>query len=521
MEILVIVGIAAVAAGAVGLFFYFQTEKKKVDMLTTDAEKESKSIVKEANMQRDNTLKQGELAAKEELLKVTAEFERKTQRTREELTNTDRKLMGREESLDRLRDKMERRENELEKGRDDLKTRVVQLEDDETHLQELLAEQQSELEKISGMSPQDAKRTLMKAMENEARNESAKVIRNIENSAKETGMMRAKKIISSAIQRCGSEYVQETSVSVVDLPSDEMKGRIIGREGRNIRALEMATGVDLIIDDTPEAVILSSFDPYRREIARHSIEKLISDGRIHPARIEEVVEKITRDLDEQMKEEAEEICFSIGIHDIHPELMKTLGRLKYRSSYGQNVLYHSREVAILAGMMAAELGANAQLAKRAGFLHDIGKAIDRDTEGTHVELGVKLLKKFGENSEVIHAVEAHHFDVEPNTVEAILVQSADSLSAARPGARREILETYVKRLEKLEEIADSFDGVNKAYAIQAGREVRIIVESEKVNDEQTTWLSKDISKRIEEELEYPGEIKVTVIRETRAVEFAR
>jgi ribonuclease Y len=361
----------------------------------------------------------------------------------------------------------------------------------------------------------------MKSLENEARNESAKKIRQIEDQAKETGLIRAKKIISSAIQRCGSEYVQETSVSVVDLPSDEMKGRIIGREGRNIRALEMATGVDLIIDDTPEAVILSGFDPYRREIAKISIEKLIADGRIHPARIEEIVEKVKSELDKKMKEEGDEICFSIGIHDIHPELVTLLGKLKYRSSYGQNVLYHSREVAIIAGMMAAEIGANAMVAKRGGLLHDIGKAVDKETEGTHVEIGAKLLRKYGENEEVIHCVESHHFDTEPRTIEAILVQSADSLSAARPGARREILETYVKRLEKLEEIADSFKGVSKAYAIQAGREIRIIVESEKVSDDQMAWMAKDISKKIEEELEYPGEIKVTVIREIRSVEYAR
>lgn len=517
----IITEVLLIGAAFAGFFLYFRNQQKKTASFVESAKKDAQQLLKEAELQRQNIIKQGELDSKEKLIEITREFEIKTQKARSELAELERKLLGREESLDRRGDKLELKENNIESREKQYDLDIEQLEADREHLNRIIAEQQTQLEKISGMSPQDAKNSLMKSLENEARNESAKLIRKIEDQAKETGVARAKKIVSASIQRCGSEHVQETSVSVVDLPSDEMKGRIIGREGRNIRALEMATGVDLIIDDTPEAVILSGFDPYRREIARISIERLINDGRIHPARIEEVVEKVKSELDQKMFEEGEEVCFSIGIHDLHPELIKLLGKLKYRSSYGQNVLYHSREVGILAGMISAEVGVNAMIAKRAGLLHDIGKAVDKETEGTHVEIGVKMLKKYGESPEVIHCVESHHFDVEPQSLEAVLVQSADSLSAARPGARREILETYVKRLEKLEEIADSFEGVSKAYAIQAGREIRIIVEGEKVNDEGTLWLAKDISKRIEEELEYPGEIKVTVIRETRSVEFAR
>ena len=495
--------------------------RQTAQTIIAEAEKESERKIKEAALQAENIVRKGELEAKEKLLAITAEFERKTQYQREELSTIEKKLMSREEQIERRAAGLDRRESDIEKRVQSSKDSLQRAQEREQELDELAAQQQAELEKISGMSPQDAKRALMKAMENEARNESAKRIRQIEEQARETGIGRARKIISLAIQRVGSEHVQETTVSVVDLPSDEMKGRIIGREGRNIRALELATGIDLIIDDTPEAVILSGFDPYRREIARISIERLIADGRIHPARIEEVVEKVRKEIDQQMREEGEAICFDLGMHDIHPEIVKLLGKLKYRSSYGQNVLQHAKEVAILAGMMAAELGANAQVAKRGGLLHDIGKAVDKETDGTHVQIGAKLLKKFGESRDVIHCLESHHFDTEPTSVEAILVQSADTLSAARPGARREILETYVKRLEKLEEIADSFQGVSKAYAIQAGREIRIIVSSEKVTDEEASWLARDISKRIEGELEYPGEIKVTVIRETRAVEYAR
>ncbi|HUX07459.1 MAG TPA: ribonuclease Y [Acidobacteriota bacterium] len=512
---------AVLIIGAASIFGVYWVRSLTAKTILADAEKEAKRQIKEAELQAENIVRKGELESREKLLTITSDFERKTQSKRDELTAIERKLSNREEQIERRAGNLDKRESDLEARSAQVKKSQQRSEEREKELDSLVAQQQAELEKISGMTPQDAKRSLMKSMENEARNESAKVIRQIEEQARETGLTRARKIISMAIQRVGSEHVQETTVSVVDLPNDEMKGRIIGREGRNIRALEQATGIDLIIDDTPEAVILSGFDPYRREIARISIERLISDGRIHPGRIEEVVEKVRKEIDQQMREEGEATCFELGIHDLHPELVKLLGKLKYRSSYGQNVLQHSKEVSILAGMLAAELGANAQAAKRGGLLHDVGKAVDKETDGTHVQIGIKLLKKFGENKDVIHCLESHHFDTEPTTVEAILVQSADTLSAARPGARREILETYVKRLEKLEEIADSFQGVSKSYAIQAGREVRIIVESEKVNDDEAAWLAKDISKRIEGELEYPGEIRVTVIRETRSVEYAR
>ena len=512
---------ALIVIGAATLLGVYWIRKSTAATILAEAEKESHRIIKQTELQAENIIRKGELEAKEKLLAITAEFEKKTQKTRDDLSKMEKKLVSREEQIERRAANLDKRDSELEKRSAQVKSSQKQIQKQEQRLTQLLAEQQQELEKISGMSPQDAKHALMKAMENEARNESAKTIRQIEEQARETGMQRAKKTISLAIQRAGSEYVQETSVSVVDLPSDEMKGRIIGREGRNIRALELATGIDLIIDDTPEAVILSGFDPFRREVARLSIERLIADGRIHPARIEEIVEKVRKELDQQIREVGEGVCFELGIHDLHPELIKLIGKLKYRSSYGQNVLNHSKEVAIIAGMMAAELGANALVAKRAGLLHDIGKSLDKDTDGTHVQIGVKYLKKFKENDDIIHCLESHHFDVEPSTIEAILVQSADTLSAARPGARREILESYVKRLEKLEEIADSFQGVAKAYAIQAGREIRIIVESEKVDDDSAAWLAKDISARIESELEYPGEIKVTVIRETRSVEYAR
>lgn len=519
MDLTVIIG--CIVIGVATLVGIYWVRRKTASTILAAAEAEAKRIVNESELKAENIVKRGELEAKEELIAVTNEFEKKTQAARKELAAIERKLSSREDQLERRSNNLEKREAELERRGEQLKIASEKIRLNEKRLDELLTEQQQQLERISGMSRQDAKRALMKSMETEARNESAKKIRQIEEQARETGMTRAKKVVSLAIERCGSEHVQETTVSVVDLPSDEMKGRIIGREGRNIRALEVATGIDLIIDDTPEAVILSGFDPYRREIARLSIERLIADGRIHPARIEEVVEKIKKELVQQLKEEGEAYCFELGIHDLHPELIKLMGKLRYRSSFGQNVLQHSKEVAILAGMMAAELGANAQIAKRGGLLHDIGKAVDKETDGTHVQIGVKMLKKYGENVDILHCVESHHFDVEPTTVEAILVQAADTLSAARPGARREILETYVKRLEKLEEIADSFEGVGKAYAIQAGREIRIIVESDKVDDESASWLAKDISGRIESELEYPGEIKVTVIRETRAVEYAR
>ena len=387
--------------------------------------------------------------------------------------------------------------------------------------EQLLADRQRELQRIAGLTADEARDLLLKQIEGDARRDAANLVKRLETEARETAARRAQEIIVDAIQRSAAEHAIEATVSVVDLPSDDLKGRIIGREGRNIRALETATGVELIVDDTPGAIILSSFDPFRREVARQSIERLIADGRIHPARIEEVVEKVKSEMEDAVRREGEAAAFELGLYDLHPEVLRLMGRLKYRTSYGQNVLNHSKEVAFLAGIMAKELGLNGQTAARAAFLHDIGKAIDRDLQGTHLELGLDFLRKHGESEPVLQAVAAHHMDIDWPSLEAMLVQAADAISAARPGARRDILESYVKRLEKLEGIADSFEGVSKAFALQAGREIRIIVEAERISDEATVWLSKDIARRIENELQYPGQIKVTVIRETRAVEFAR
>jgi ribonuclease Y len=386
---------------------------------------------------------------------------------------------------------------------------------------QLVAERQRELERVAGLTADEARELLLKQMESDARREAAQMVKRLEAEARETAADRAKHLIAEAIQRSAAEHAIETTVSVVDLPSDDLKGRIIGREGRNIRALELATGVDLIVDDTPGAIILSAYDPYRREVARQAIERLIADGRIHPARIEEVVDKVKAEMEEQMRKDGAAAAFELGLHDIHPEILRLMGRLKFRTSYGQNILNHSKEVAFLAGLMARELGIDQHVATRAAFLHDVGKAVDREMEGTHLELGIQLLRKYGESEAVVMAMAAHHMDIDWPSLEAMLVQAADAISAARPGARRDILESYVKRLEKLEGIADSFKGVSKAFALQAGREVRIMVESEKISDEEAIWLSKDIARRIESELQYPGQIKVTVIRETRAIEYAK
>ncbi len=386
---------------------------------------------------------------------------------------------------------------------------------------QLLAERHRELQRVAGLSADEARELLLKQIEGDARRDAANLVKRLETEARETAAVRAQQIIADAIQRSAAEHAIETTVSVVDLPSDDLKGRIIGREGRNIRALETATGVELIVDDTPGAIILSSFDPFRREVARQTIARLIADGRIHPARIEEVVEKVKVEMEESVRKEGEAAAFELGLFDLHPEILRLMGRLKFRTSYGQNVLNHSKEVAFLAGIMAKELGLNGHVAARAAFVHDIGKAIDRDLQGTHLELGLDFLRKHGESEPVLQAVAAHHMDIDWPSLEAMIVQAADAISAARPGARRDILESYVKRLEKLEGIADSFEGVSKAFALQAGREIRIMVESDHVSDEETVWLSKDIARRIENELEYPGQIKVTVIRETRAVDYAR
>lgn len=505
------VGVASLAAGAAGGYFY---RRNIAEAKVAKAEDAVKKMIDDAQKKAEALKKETVLEAKEEVYRLRSENEKDIRERRNELQRTERRLLQREESLDKKLDSLEQREEQLSKKQKE--TEVL-----EESIKELHDKQLKELETISCLSMEDAKEILLSNAEREARHEAAVMIRDIEAKTKEEADRRARNIVSLAIQRCAADHVAETTVSVVPLPNDEMKGRIIGREGRNIRTLETATGVDLIIDDTPEAVILSGFDPVRREVARIALEKLILDGRIHPARIEEMVEKARKEVDTQIREAGEQAIFQVGVHGLHHELVKLLGRLKYRTSYGQNVLKHSIEVAHLAGIMAAEIGANIALAKRAGLLHDIGKAIDHEVEGSHTQLGADVAKKYRENNQIVHAIMAHHGDVEPNTVEAILVQAADAISAARPGARRETLENYIKRLEKLEEIANSFEGVDKAFAIQAGREIRIIVKPENVNDADTVIMAKDIVKRIESELDYPGQIKVNVIRETRAVEYAK
>jgi len=470
--------------------------------------------VEEAEKEAEAAKREILLEAKEEAHRLRNDIEQEERTRRAELQRTERRLLQKEESLDRKLEALERKEESIAR-------KERELEAAKEELAKLHAEQRAELQRISGLSSEEAKALLLKDIENEIRHEAAVMIRDIEAQAKEEADRRAREIVAAAIQRCAADHVAETSVSVVSLPNDEMKGRIIGREGRNIRALETLTGIDLIIDDTPEAVILSGFDPVRREIAKVALEKLISDGRIHPARIEEMVEKAQKEVEAIIKEEGESAAIEAGVHGLHPELIRLLGRLKFRSSFGQNVLKHSLEVAHLAAGMAAELGANIAVAKRAGLLHDIGKAVDHEVEGPHVQIGVDLARKYKESPEVIHAIAAHHGDEEPKTIEAVLVQAADAISAARPGARRETLEAYIKRLTKLEEVADSFEGVEKAYAIQAGREIRIMVKPEKVDDLAAVRLARDIVKKIEEELEYPGQIKVTVIRETRVVDYAK
>jgi ribonucrease Y len=484
------------------------------------AEEEAAQFLEESQKKADALLKEADLEIKDRLFKLKSEFDAETKETRAEHKRRESHLMVKEESIDRKIEQFERRDRELARKERHLTKREGKLERKELEYSELIEEQKRQLEKISGLTADQAKELLIRAMENEARYEGAKLLKRIENEAKEQADKKSKKILATAIQRYAGDFVAERTVSVVQLPSDEMKGRIIGREGRNIRALEAATGIDLIIDDTPEAVILSGFNPVRREIARISLMRLISDGRIHPARIEDVVKKVGQEVDTTIKEAGEQAAFDLGVHGIHNELVKYIGCLKFRTSYAQNVLQHSVEVGFLAGIMASELGLNVKLARRMGLLHDIGKAVDHEVEGPHAVIGSRLAKKFGESPKVVHAISAHHEDVPPNSVYALLVQAADGLSGARPGARKELLENYIKRLEDLENIANAFQGVANTYAIQAGRELRVIVESSQISDEESILLSRDVAKKIEESLTFPGQIKVTVIRETRAVEYA-
>jgi len=489
--------------------------------LLANAEKEARRIRARAEIDGQRIQKDGEILVRERLLAARTEFEHETRDYRIELDGLARELDRRERELAASLEELAAREADLGRLAATLGGREAAVVEAERRAEAAAAEQRARLEQISGMTADQARSELMRGMEHEARMEAAGMIRRVEEEATEKAKDKARRVISMAIQRIASEHVVESTVAVVDLPSDEMKGRIIGREGRNIRAFEQATGVDLIVDDTPEAVILSCFEPVRREIARLALTNLIQDGRIHPGRIEELVAKVQTEMDEKLLADGEAAALEAGIPDLHPELQKLIGRLQFRSSFGQNALKHSLEVSWLAHHMAAELGVNAKVAGRAGLLHAIGKAVDREMEGTHLELGRELLRRHGESDEVIHAMECHHGDVEPHSVEAVLVTAADALSAARPGARREILENYIKRLDTLEKVANDFKGVDKAYAIQAGRELRIVVESDKISDEEALWLARDVAKKVEAELTYPGQIKVTVIRETRAVEYAR
>ena len=485
------------------------------------AEAQAQEILRRSEKEAENRKKELEIQAKDELYKLRADLDKEAQERRIEVQKQEKRIITKEENLDNKLEVIEKKNNELASQRQKLDGRKKSLDQRESQLSSLEEEQKKILSKLSNLSPQQAKEMLLKRMREEAKHEAAAMVRRIEDQARETADRRARDIISQAIQRCAADHVSENTVTVVPLPDDEMKGRIIGREGRNIRALETATGIDLIIDDTPGAVILSGFDPVKREIARIALERLIVDGRIHAARIEQVTEKARAEMAEIIREEGEKAALDVDVHGLHIEEIKLLGTLKYRTSYGQNVLLHSQEVAWLAGMMAAELHENEKLARRIGLLHDIGKAVDHKVEGTHAEIGAELARKYDESGKVIHAIEAHHGEVVPHTVLAVLIQAADALSAARPGARRETLESYVKRLEKLEKVADSFAGVDKAYAIQAGREIRVIIQHEEVDDIGAGQLAKDIARKLEDELEYPGQIKVTAIRETRAVEYAR
>ena len=506
--------VGAVVGVALGILIGFLIRKKVGEAKIGSAEAEATRIVNEAYKNAENKKREALVETKEEILKAKNEYEREEKERRADLPKQERRLQQKEETLDRKTDNIEKKEEQLSH-------KLAKLEATQAEAEQLKNAQLETLERISGLTAEEAKNYLLQTLEEDVVHESAMKIKEIEARFKDEADTKAREIISLAIQRCAADHVAEATVSVVPLPNDEMKGRIIGREGRNIRTLETLTGVDLIIDDTPEAITVSCFDPVRREIARLALEKLILDGRIHPARIEEMVEKAKREVDAVIKAEGERAIFETNVHGLHPELVKLLGRMRYRTSYGQNVLNHSIEVSHVAGLLAAEIGANVAEAKRAGLLHDLGKSIDHEVEGSHVTIGVELARKYRESENVIHAIHAHHNDVEPKTVVACLVQAADAISAARPGARRENLENYIKRLERLEEITSSFDGVEKSFAIQAGREVRIMVKPEIVSEDQMVLLARDIAKKIEDELEYPGQIKVHLLRETKAIEYAK
>ena len=521
------VGVAVVGMviGAVICYFVY---KQYLNNKIRSAKSEAERIIDEANAEAKSIRKDGMIEAKEEMNRRRDEFEKETKERKSEWQRTENRLAQKESALDKKEDLIDKKSatldrkiedaERIQKQNEDTKERLKGIEEELSHSKEIM---QKELERVSGMTKEEASSELKAALLEGVKKDAAQAAKAIVAESKENAQKEARNIISQAIQRCAADHATENTVSVVALPNDEMKGRIIGRMGRNIRALESATGVDLIIDDTPDVITLSSFDPVRREVARLTLEKLITDGRIHPARIEEIVDKVRREVEAGIKEAGEEAAFEVGVHGLHPEIVKTLGRLKYRTSYGQNVLKHSVEVASLASIMASELGIDPRIAKRAGLLHDIGKAVDHQLEGTHIQLGVEIAKKYRENGDVVHAIAAHHNDIEPTTIDAIIVQAADAISSARPGARRESLENYVKRIEKLEEIAKSFEGVDQTFAVQAGREIRVMVKPESVNDANTVFLAKEIAEKLENELEYPGQIKVNVIREVRSVEYAK
>ena len=511
---IVIVIAAVLISLAVGIPLGMAYRKKIAESKIQGAENEAKRLVDLARIEAENLKKEEIFKAKEEIMASRKELDQEIKERRGEVQKQEARLIQKEENLEKRSDNFEKREKDLERELQDLENQKQEL--DKLYNQEIV-----ELQKIAALTKEEAKQKLLSEMEKELVAEKAALIREQEQKAKETINKDAKEMLCYAIQKCAADHSQETTVSIVALPNDEMKGRIIGREGRNIKALETLTGIDLIIDDTPEAVVLSGFDPLRREVAKIALEKLIDDGRIHPAKIEEMVEKAKEEVENTIKEEGERAVLETGVIGLHPDIVKLIGKLKYRTSYGQNVLNHSIEVSNLARIMADELGLDTKLARRAGLLHDLGKALDHDMEGTHVEIGVEILKKYKENPLVINAVEAHHGDVEPQTLEAVLVQAADAISASRPGARRETLEAYIKRLQNLEEIADSFDGVEKSFAIQAGREIRIIVKPDRISDDQMTILARDVAKRVENEMDYPGQIKVNIIRETRVVDYAK